>query len=208
MPGSTRAKENDLNLWIETVEEADATGDLAELYEEARSKNPRGRVPPMIKVLSIRPGVARAKEFLRNNVLGDASSLGARRADMISLVVSGMNDCRFCGTAHAGQMVRRGDTSEDQATQLYLDWRKADLEPQDVVMLEFCEKLNFTPSRMTQDDIQKLRDAGFNDENILDIVACTAYRNFVNRIHDGLGMSVDILRGNLGDEFVDSFVRD
>ena len=56
--------------------------------------------------------------------------------------------------------------------------------------------------------VQKLRDAGFNDENILDIVACTAYRNFVNRIHDGLGMSVDILRGNLGDEFVDSFVRD
>jgi uncharacterized peroxidase-related enzyme len=200
--------ENRLNLWIETVAEDEATGDIAKLYEEARAKNPRGRVPPMIKVLSIRPGVARAKEILRNEVLGDASSLGAKRADMISLVVSGMNDCRFCGTAHAGQMVRRGDSSADQATQLYLDWRKADLDPQDVTMLEFCEKLNFTPSRVTEDDIQVLRDAGFNDENILDIVACTAYRNFVNRIHDGLGMSVDILRGNLGDEFVDSFVRD
>ncbi len=197
-----------MKLWIKTVEEEDATGDIAELYQEARSKNARGRVPPMIKVLSIRPGVARAKEDLRNQVLGDASSLGAKRADMISLVVSGLNDCRFCGTAHAGQMVKRGDSSADQATQLYLDWRKADLDPQDVVMLEFCEKLNFTPSRMTEEDTQKLRDAGFSDENILDIVACTAYRNFVNRIHDGLGMSVDILRGNLGDEFVDSFVRD
>jgi uncharacterized peroxidase-related enzyme len=197
-----------LDLWIKTVEEDEATGDIADFYEESRQKNPRGRVAPMIKVLSIRPGVARAKEILRNSLLGDASSLGARRADMISLVVSGLNDCRFCGTAHGGQMVRRGDTSEDQASKLYLDWHKADLDAQDIAMLEFCEKLNFSPSRMTKDDVEGLRTAGFNDENILDIVALTAYRNFVNRIHDGLGMSADQLRANLGDAFVDSFVRD
>jgi alkylhydroperoxidase family enzyme len=72
-------------------------------------------------------------------------------------------------------------------------------------MLEFDEKLNFQPSGTTEVDVQKLRDAGFSDENILDIVALTAYRNFMNRLHGGLGLSLDNLRERFGDDLVDSF---
>ncbi|MDE2766253.1 MAG: hypothetical protein OXI25_07490 [Chloroflexota bacterium] len=79
--------------WVRTVEESEATGELAALYEEARQR--LGRVPPMIKALSLRPKVAAAKENLRQSLIGDASSLGARRADMISVAVSGLNRCRF-----------------------------------------------------------------------------------------------------------------
>ena len=79
--------------WIKTVEESEAAGEVAALYEEARRR--LGRVPPMIKALSLRPKVAAAKENLRQSLIGDASSLGARRADMISVVVSGLNRCRF-----------------------------------------------------------------------------------------------------------------
>jgi uncharacterized peroxidase-related enzyme len=195
-----------MKLWIRYVEDGDAEGILKEFYDGVRT--PAGRVPDNQKVLSIRPEVAVAKERLRRTLHGDASTLGARRADMISVVVSGLNDCRFCGTAHAGQLVRRREASKDGAVALYRDWRSADLSDQDRAMLEFVEKLNFSPSRMEEGDVQRLRDAGFTDVNILDIVALTAYRNFVNRLHDGLGMSVDNLRANLGDEFVDAFVRD
>ena len=81
-------------MWIRHVEESEATGETAELYEWARAIF-NGRVPDMIKVLSLRPKVARAKEMLRQTLIGDASSLGPRRADMISVVVSGLNGCRF-----------------------------------------------------------------------------------------------------------------
>ena len=80
--------------WIEHVEESEAAGEIAEVYAEARGRF-NGRVPLMIKVLSLRPRVAAAKEHLRLSLIGDASSLGARRADMISVVVSGLNRCRF-----------------------------------------------------------------------------------------------------------------
>ena len=79
--------------WVKTVEESEAAGEVAALYKEARRR--LGRVPPMIKALSLRPKVAAAKENLRQSLIGDASSLGARRADMISVVVSGLNRCRF-----------------------------------------------------------------------------------------------------------------
>jgi hypothetical protein len=82
-----------MKLWIRHVEDGEATGQLKEFYERVR--NPAGRIPDNQKVLSIRPEVAIAKEQLRRTLLGEASTLGARRADMISVVVSGLNGCRF-----------------------------------------------------------------------------------------------------------------
>jgi hypothetical protein len=84
-----------MKLWIRYVEEDEAEGELAAFYEEIRRQSPAGVVPDMMKVLSIRPKLAIAKENMRRALIGDASSLGARRADMISVVVSGLNDCAF-----------------------------------------------------------------------------------------------------------------
>ena len=81
------------------------------------------------------------------------------------------------------------------------------MTPAERTMLEFAEKLNFTPSEMTEGDIDTLRGAGFDDENILDIVALTAYRNFLNRLHDGLGLTLDPLRAVHGEDFVDAIVH-
>jgi uncharacterized protein YciW len=57
-------------------------------------------------------------------------------------------------------------------------------------MLEYAEKLTLTPSAMTEEDVQKLRDAGWTDRDVLDIVHVCAYFNFRVRIVDGLGLEV------------------
>ena len=57
-------------------------------------------------------------------------------------------------------------------------------------MLEFAEKLTLTPSSMRETDVQKLRDAGWTDRDILDIVHVCAYFNFRVRVVDGLGLEV------------------
>ena len=57
-------------------------------------------------------------------------------------------------------------------------------------MLEWAEKLTLTPSAMTQEDIQKLRDAGWEDRDILDIAHVAAYFNYRVRMVDGLGLPV------------------
>jgi uncharacterized protein YciW len=55
-------------------------------------------------------------------------------------------------------------------------------------MLEYAEKLTIAPSSMTEEDIEKLRDAGWSDRDILDIVHVCAYFNFRVRVVDGLGL--------------------
>ncbi len=58
-------------------------------------------------------------------------------------------------------------------------------------MLTYAEKLTLHPSAMTEDDVEALRDVGFNDRDILDICEVTAYYAYVNRIADGLGVSLE-----------------
>ena len=57
-------------------------------------------------------------------------------------------------------------------------------------MLEYTEKLTLTPAMMTEDDVNALRDVGWSDRDVLDIVMACAYFNFRVRVVDGLGLEV------------------
>ena len=70
------------------------------------------------------------------------------------------------------------------------DWRQADLTEPERAMLEYAEKLTLTPAMMTQEDVQKLRDVGWTDRDVLDIATVCAYFNYRVRIVDGLGLEV------------------
>jgi uncharacterized protein YciW len=65
-----------------------------------------------------------------------------------------------------------------------------ELSAAEFAMLEFAEKLTLTPSAMREADTQKLRDVGWTDRDILDIVHVCAYFNFRVRVVDGLGLEV------------------
>ena len=160
-------------------------------------------VPDVVRVLARRPAVAKAQSALRDSLLGDETSIGRRRADLISLAVSGVNGCGYCGTAHAGTLVARGELTAVEAAQVFKDWRRLDLSSDDRTMLEFAEKLTFQPSGVEEADIEALRSAGFDDLAIYDIVLVTAYRNFINRVNDGLGVSTDKLRTRFGSDVAD-----
>ena len=58
-------------------------------------------------------------------------------------------------------------------------------------MLAYSVKLTLTPGLMCRSDVDALRDAGFSDRDILDIVEVTAYYAYANRIADGLGVPTE-----------------
>ena len=58
-------------------------------------------------------------------------------------------------------------------------------------MLDFSVKVTDRPAASTSDDIAALRDAGFTDRAILDIVQVTGFFNYINRIADGLDVDLE-----------------
>ncbi len=80
---------------------------------------------------------------------------------------------------------------EELVEQLKVDFRVAEIDEKDRVMLEYVAKLTLEPWSMTKEDVSKLHEKGFSDEAILDIAQVTGYYAFVNRLADGLGVELE-----------------
>jgi uncharacterized protein YciW len=58
-------------------------------------------------------------------------------------------------------------------------------------MLAYAERLTRDPSSVSEDDIYQLRATGWSDRAIHDIAQVIAYYNYVNRVADGLGVTLE-----------------
>lgn len=73
-------------------------------------------------------------------------------------------------------------------------------------MLEYAEKITLQPSQVTEKDVERLRQVGWNDRDILDIAALTCYRNFITRMADALGVELTEDYRNLRQDYVQSLM--
>ena len=78
--------------------------------------------------------------------------------------------------------------NDNLLAEIEADWQNAPLDARRKVMLEFAIKLTVRPGEMIQTDLDPLRNSGFSDRDILDIVEVTAYYAYANRVADGLGV--------------------
>lgn len=92
---------------------------------------------------------------------------------------------------HHGEFLRINSRDDHLVYHLERDWKGAELDDQDRVMLHFVEKLIFTPGKITADDVDTLRKVGFDDRGVLDVVMQTAMFNFMNRLADGVGIRAE-----------------
>ncbi len=79
----------------------------------------------------------------------------------------------------------------DLVRQLSEDYTAAPLAAADRAMLDYAAKLTREPWAMVEGDVVALREAGFDDADILDIAQIVGYYAFVNRLADGLGVRVE-----------------
>ena len=78
-----------------------------------------------------------------------------------------------------------------------------ELTEAEYAMLEYAEKLTLSPGDMRQADVQKLRNTGWTDRDVLDIVQVCAYFNFRVRVVDALGLEIadwQVQRARVGAE--------
>jgi uncharacterized peroxidase-related enzyme len=68
------------------------------------------------------------------------------------------------------------------ADQIATNYLKADITPRQRLMLRFALKVCRQSDELIEADFEKLRDAGFSDEDIWDIGAITAFFGMSNRL--------------------------
>jgi len=77
---------------------------------------------------------------------------------------------------------------EELAAALRRDYTRADLSPADRAMLDYAAKLTFHAWKVAPEDLERLRQVGFDDRAILQINLIASWFNYINRVADGLGV--------------------
>lgn len=89
--------------------------------------------------------------------------------------------------SHA-EFLRRVTLDESLSEAIKKDYRTADLDPKDRVMLDYVARLTRQPVSIQREDIDRLREVGFDDTAILQINLIASWFNYINRVADGLGV--------------------
>lgn len=90
-----------------------------------------------------------------------------------------------------GAVLRQNFFSAEQVTAIVKDFRNAGLEPAEVAMMAFAQKVTLNAHEITPQDIEVLRTCGFSDAEILDITLAATARSFFAKLLDALGAEPD-----------------
>jgi uncharacterized peroxidase-related enzyme len=74
------------------------------------------------------------------------------------------------------------------ADQVAVNHLKADITPRQKAMLDFAVKVCLRSQEVNDDDYAELRTHGFDDEDIWDIAAITAFFGLSNRMANAISM--------------------
>ncbi|MCB8840668.1 peroxidase-related enzyme [Aurantimonas sp. VKM B-3413] len=122
-----------------------------------------------------------------NDLMLAESELSKLDREIIAVVVSAINHCHYCLTAH-GAAVRQLSGDPAFGEQIAQNWRAAGLDAKRIAMLDFVTKLTERPDTIVEADRQALRDAGFSNRGIFDIAAVAAFFAMSNRVASATDM--------------------
>ena len=163
----------------------DLPEDMVERILEVQEKS--GFIPSVFLALARRPDEFRAFFAYHDALMEKETGLSKADREMIVVATSGLNDCTYCVVAH-GAILRIRAKNPRIADQVAINFRSAEITERQRVMLEFAAKVCLHSAEVNDQDLDRLREHGFDDEDIWDIGAITAFFAMSNRLASVTGM--------------------
>jgi len=171
---------------ITAVNPTEATGKAKELLDGVQAK--LGMTPNLMKTLAAAPAALDA--YLKFGAALGTGKLDAKFREQIALAVAQANSCEYCLSAHAtfGQMM--GLTPEEIAAsrEAHSSDGKRDAG------LHFVQALVVQRGIVSDQEVAKVRAAGFSDGDIAELVANVAVNVFTNYFNHVARTDVDFPR--------------
>lgn len=184
-------------MFLQTIEENEATGRVAEIYEAQKSQ--LGFIMAATQCFTARGDLLPIYTEFSNRIRA-GFSLGVREWRLITLIAAKNIPSTYCSHVYAKQLI--GDLGSKEAVlAVQRDYRKAGLSGKDVEMLAYAEHVTKNASTITRSDVDRLRSVGFTDQQICDIALCASFRCFVSRFFDAVGAGPEDAFLNENEEF-------
>lgn len=166
-----------MNTRIKTLNPETTTGEAKELFNAVNQK--LGFIPNLIKVFGNSP--ATLKSYLSLGELTASGNFNNKFREQLALAIGEENACNYCLSAHTaiGKMNGLSDAQTEQNRQGLSDDTKTEAG------LKFAQEVTRHRGQVSQESIDRVKAAGYNDGDILEIVlnvVANTLTNYVNHI--------------------------
>jgi uncharacterized peroxidase-related enzyme len=144
-----------------------------------------GATPNMFKAIANSPAALKSMWGAFSALAG--GSLGGILGEQIAVAVANRNRCEYCLAAHI-LLGKKAGASADEMADAQLG-RAAD--PKTAAALAFALKVVDKRAHLSDADIAAVREAGFTDEQIVEIMAHVALNLFTNYVNVAFDVPVD-----------------
>lgn len=169
---------------IRSVDPEKTTGTTRALFESVQSQ--LGMVPNIVRIMGNSQAVL--KSYLMSSEALKECTISAALSEQIALTVAYINQCEYCTAVHT--FIARSVLQLDVETvQLARTGKSGKSRAQ--AALTFVADLMENKGKASEQSLQSLKNAGFNDEQITEIIAQTAYNIFTNFIAGTAQTAID-----------------
>lgn len=175
---------------VALVEPRTATGAVGDLLEQIHGTF--GATPNMFRAVANSPAALKSM-WAAFGALG-GGTLGHKLGEQIAVAIADRNACEYCLAAHTMLGRKAGATpAEMSAAQA----GRSD-DPETAAALAFAVAVVENRAQVRDGDVQALRAAGFDDGQVVEILAHVALNLFTNYVNVALRVPVDFPHVKLG----------
>lgn len=145
-------------------------------------------IPGILRTMSLQPEYMRSFMEFGERVQFTDGFLDRRTKEMIGTYVSALNECRYCVGSHARGLQMQGANSTLVDALATLNIPQAKLEQKENALLNYVRVLTLEPSKVRDTHVARLRETGWNDEQIFEATMVTALFAFANRMANAYGL--------------------
>lgn len=171
--------------FVRIIEPAEAEGQVQEMYRSIEQQC--GEIPNWATIFSLRPQVRDAWTTLLKAV---RSNLPVRTYELATLAAARALRSSYCALAH-GKVLADGVFDQTAVAAIANGAADAPLEPRELALMAFVDKVVRDASSIAAADVATLKEYGYADAEIFDIVAAVAARCFFSTLLDALGVQAD-----------------
>ncbi len=168
---------------VQLIDPANTTANRAATLAQIQAAF--GATPNMFKAVANSPA-ALASMWGAFGALGKGT-IGAKLGEQIAVAVAEQNQCDYCLAAHTALGKGAGLTAQ----QLSAAQEGKSSDPQVAAALDFALKLVSQRGQVGQADVAALRNAGYGDEQIVEILAHVALNIFTNYVNVAFDVPLD-----------------
>ncbi|QGZ38132.1 putative peroxidase-related enzyme [Pseudoduganella flava] len=175
---------------IELLSRENATGASRQLLEQVQAAF--GATPNMFRAVANSPAALSSMWAAFGALHG--GTLGAKLGEQIAVAIADVNRCEYCLAAHTALGRKAGASAAEMSA---AQAGQAD-EPKTAAALRFATAVVRERAQIGAADVDALRQAGFGDGEIMEIMAHVALNLFTNYVNVAFDVPVDFPRVKLG----------